>query len=99
MPPLLPHEVLEARLKAQRSPRILHTRDAPVFPARSATQSDNGVVANGVLGAMADIGLDRLSAGRLENPFLRSGLALAGANAWLQRARTPSRCRGRPVDR
>jgi tetratricopeptide (TPR) repeat protein/CHAT domain-containing protein len=89
VPPLLQDEVLEARLKALRSPRILHLAthgfflpDQPHDPVpKSLPMSD--------IGATADIGIDRLSAGRLESPFLRSGLALAGANAWLQQRALP----------
>ena len=46
VPPLLQHEVLEARLKAQRSPRILHLATHGFFLPDQPRESDNGVVAD-----------------------------------------------------
>lgn len=85
--PLLEDDVLKASLKALRSPRILHLATHGFFlPHQSPDLLERSPLVS-ELGATAGIE-DRLS-GRLENPFLRSGLALAGANAWLQRRALP----------
>jgi CHAT domain-containing protein/tetratricopeptide (TPR) repeat protein len=74
---------LEARLRSCRSPRILHLathgfflRDQPHDRGRGSRD----------LGALAGIaaGLGRLAGPGMENPLLRSGLALAGANTFLR---------------
>jgi CHAT domain-containing protein len=70
---------VESVLKTARSPRILHIATHGFFledqaltgSAESSTRAT----------ASVEERLGRLS--RLENPLLRSGLALAGANAWL----------------
>jgi CHAT domain-containing protein len=73
-------EVLESRLKEVRSPQVLHLathgfflRDVPPAwgpnPPRPAWA--------------ASLEPARLSGPGMENPMLRSGLALAGANVWL----------------
>lgn len=67
--PLLAEAAVKGRLKESRSPRILHLATHGFFLEDQA----------GAPGATAS-GLARLA--RLENPLLRSGLALAGANRW-----------------
>jgi len=69
-------EAMEARLKAIHSPRILHLATHGFFLEHrpedpNQVRRDFGVVS------------DRLAASRLENPLLRSGVALAGANTFL----------------
>ena len=74
LPPWLGPEVLEARLKACRAPRILHLATHGFFladPERAAGA------------ALRDGREGRLSGAGFENPLLRAGLALAGANTWL----------------
>jgi CHAT domain-containing protein/tetratricopeptide (TPR) repeat protein len=77
--PWLAGAALEARLKGCRAPRILHIATHGFFLADQKRQLDR---AGGRLDPAGSMG--RLSAQRLENPLLRSGLALAGANTWLQ---------------
>jgi CHAT domain-containing protein/tetratricopeptide (TPR) repeat protein len=82
--PWLGPEVLEARLKEVRSPRILHLATHGFF--LSDQQRDPGEQQGWVAGEE----LGRLSGLRLENPLLRSGLALAGANTWLRHGQVPA---------
>src|SRR5262249_12849498 len=81
--PWLKADALEARVKARRSPWVLHLathgfflQDQPRDPDKEFPQAAVGSQAEGVLG--------RLSGPGMENPLLRSGLALAGANIWLR---------------
>ncbi len=82
VPPLLDDAALEQTLKAHPSPRILHIATHGFFlqdPKRDPNQDRH------VMGT--HVGLARGNLGRLsmvENPLLRTGLALAGANTWLQ---------------
>jgi tetratricopeptide (TPR) repeat protein len=77
--PLLGNQALESYLKTCRSPRILHLATHGFF-LQDQTPALNRDVS---------IDPDRLCAQNLENPLLRSGLALAGANTWLQRGQLP----------
>jgi CHAT domain-containing protein/tetratricopeptide (TPR) repeat protein len=75
---------LDARLKKCKSPRILHLATHGFFledQKRDPNEERLGV------GAMSfgEGGMKRLTASRLENPLLRSGLALAGVNTWLEK--------------
>jgi CHAT domain-containing protein len=86
VPPWLGADALEGRLKqACRSPRLLHLathgfflHDQPLDPNRDF----RGLSAAGEPG--------RLCGPLLENPLLRSGLALAGANTWLRGGSPPA---------
>jgi CHAT domain-containing protein/tetratricopeptide (TPR) repeat protein len=82
--PWLDGDVLAKPLKQVRSPRILHLATHGFF--LSDQQRDPGEQQGWVAGEE----LGRLSGLRLENPLLRSGLALAGANTWLRRAQPPA---------
>lgn len=75
---------LDARLKKRQSPRILHLATHGFFledQKRDLNEERLG------LGAMSfrESGMERLTASRLENPLLRSGLVFAGVNTWLKR--------------
>jgi CHAT domain-containing protein/tetratricopeptide (TPR) repeat protein len=81
--PLLGSEVLESRLKACGAPWILHVATHGFFLSnqdRDPKQEHHWVV-GGELGRLAGL--------HLENPLLRSGLALAGSNTWLQKGQLP----------
>jgi CHAT domain len=76
--PKIGKEALESAVKAVRSPEILHIATHGFFfeDQSSGLSKENN--------ARATETFDRLGPlSRLENPLLRSGLALAGANAWL----------------
>src|SRR5262249_22960262 len=80
--PWLEGGALEARLKERRSPRVLHLATHGFF------LTDQERDPNQESGALEMIGAEAGSAGGLsgplpENPLLRSGLALAGAQTWL----------------
>jgi CHAT domain-containing protein/tetratricopeptide (TPR) repeat protein len=75
--PWMADAALESRLKGIRSPRIVHIATHGFFLAAPPTGSDRA-------------GPQRLLAQRLDNPLWRSGLALAGANAWLAGAELPA---------
>lgn len=72
--PWLESAALELHLKDRSSPRILHVATHGFF---LSDQKHDVSIERMIVGS-----LDRLSLG-LENPLLRSGLALAGANTWL----------------
>jgi CHAT domain-containing protein/tetratricopeptide (TPR) repeat protein len=81
--PWLGAEALDARVKSARSPRILHLAthgfvltDQPSLPDTSD-------------GAAGSDRVRRLRGAGMENPLLRSGLALAGVNIWLRGGTTP----------
>src|SRR5262249_9166376 len=74
--------VLESRLKASRSPRLLHLATHGFFlPDRPPDL--NLLARNLALPGGAEEALGPLSGPGMENPMLRSGLALAGANSFL----------------
>ena len=70
--PWLKGTALESRIKTPTSPRILHIATHGFFLEDQKRDPSLG-----------QLGLGRLSHA-LESPLLRSGLALAGANTWLQ---------------
>jgi CHAT domain-containing protein/tetratricopeptide (TPR) repeat protein len=84
--PLLGSKVLKASLRTMRSPAVLHLATHGFFLANQEPRPNEG-------GEVGGIGLE--IAGRLkllsalENPMLRSGLALAGANTWLDEGVLP----------
>jgi CHAT domain-containing protein len=77
--PWLDVAALEAHLKQRRSPRLLHLATHGFF-LQDEKRDPNWEV--GIPG--------RLSGPLPENPLLRSGLALAGANTWLQEGSLPA---------
>ncbi len=80
--PLIGEAALEGRLKKQRSPAIVHLATHGFFlenqPRKPTTLGFSGEM--GVMGRLAGH----------ENPMLRSGLALAGANTFLRERRSVS---------
>jgi CHAT domain-containing protein len=91
--PLLDAAALESRLKtACRSPRILHLATHGFFlpdEQRDLNREGRGfgLDVGGFSGGPDGPG--RLAGPMMENPMLRSGLALAGANAWLRAGNPP----------
>jgi CHAT domain-containing protein len=90
VPPLLAGAALEGQLKAYRSPCVLHLATHGFF-LPDAQLDPNRVGRNlELIGAGSAPGLGRLSGPGMENPMLRSGLALAGANTFLRGAALPA---------
>ena len=77
--PIMEKQVLETRLKASRSPQILHLATHGFFLQNQKQDLPQQPFAK----------MGRLSGANLENPLLRSGLALAGANTWLKKGSLP----------
>jgi CHAT domain-containing protein len=88
--PWLDATALESRLKACRSPRILHLATHGFFLSDQQREPHKEFRDLGGLPGQESASLDRLSGSGLENPLLRSGLALAGANTWLQNGNPPA---------
>lgn len=75
--PLLERAAVEVSLKTSRSPRILHLATHGFFlPDQQSPEMET----SGRGGRFSQ---------RLENPLMRSGLALAGANTWLRGGTPP----------
>jgi len=87
--PWLDVAALEARLKAVRSPRILHLATHGFFLKDQRDDPNELHRDLGAIGGEQAGGLGRLAGVRLENPLLRSGVALAGANTWLREHAPP----------
>jgi len=80
--PWLQAEVLEQRLKQVRSPWILHLATHGFFlPDQRPDPGASSWTASSDMGRFTGL--------LLENPLLRSGLALAGGNTWLQNGHLP----------
>lgn len=78
--PLIGTEALKTRLKAFCSPRILHIATHGFF-LKNRTETSSNIESFGKF--------DKLSNYGIENPLLRSGLALAGINTWLKNEKLP----------
>ena len=76
--PHLGASALEAQLKALHSPRVLHIATHGFF------LPNQGVDLKKSLLSIGQGPWGRFSPANLENPLLRSGFTLAGANTWLQ---------------
>ena len=80
--PYMDQKVLESDIKSYASPNILHIATHGFFLPNQKNDKKTANIKN--LGKIEPKALDRLSAGHLDNPMLRSGLALAGVNTWLK---------------
>lgn len=88
--PHLGASALESRIKSCRSPGILHLATHGLFlpdQNRDQNKGRHDLPAGGIQPAN---GAGRLSGPGLENPMLRSGLALAGVNTWLREGDVPA---------
>jgi CHAT domain-containing protein len=86
--PWLDVAALESRVKTCRSPRILHLATHGYFLADQERNPNLAVRDLGAVGFTSGRVLRQLSG--LENPLLRSGLALAAVNRWLKGDVTPA---------
>jgi CHAT domain-containing protein/tetratricopeptide (TPR) repeat protein len=73
---------LDARLKQCQSPRILHLATHGFFFEDQNRDPNEDRFRVGAM-SFSESGMERLMGAHLENPLLRSGLALAGVNTWL----------------
>lgn len=92
--PLLYEQVLENEIKACRSPSVLHIATHGFFlPDKSygPNKDDIHLLQDGAADQNSNDMTSTLSSGHLVNPMLRSGLALAGANTWLQNGKLPEK--------
>jgi tetratricopeptide (TPR) repeat protein len=88
--PITGSHALERVVKLARAPRILHLATHGFFLERKTEQRDvAGSVINQRHGTRIGTSRNLRDLSRLDNPLLRSGLALAGANT--SRSRVPAR--------
>jgi CHAT domain-containing protein/tetratricopeptide (TPR) repeat protein len=84
--PIMQRDAVKARLAEARSPLVLHIATHGYF-LRSEAPEGLGVASGFHLEPVIAIAAEDAIGGRLslriQNPLLRSGLVLAGANAWL----------------
>lgn len=85
--PIMAEAALEQRLKAVTSPRILHIATHGFFLPDQERDLNQELPQLAALPGPGNT-WERLAHG-LENPLLRSGLALAGANTWLDHGALP----------
>lgn len=87
--PWLDRAALEGRLKSCRSPHILHLATHGFF-LRDQNQHGNREFRDlSVIHSTMGDSVEQFALPALENPLLRSGLALTGANTWLNKGRLP----------
>lgn len=81
-------DALESSIKQLRSPRILHLATHGFF-LQDQERDLNKERGFGLFDWQSEGGMRRLGGPGMENPLLRSGLALAGANTWLNKGDVP----------
>src|SRR5262249_34484145 len=86
--PLLGPHAMKSAIMGRRSPRILHLATHGFFLRGQPHDPNQEQAEPGAIVLRPDGQLGRLAG--IENPLLRSGLALAGANAWLQEQPLPA---------
>jgi len=88
--PWLGGAALEAPLKACKSPRILHLATHGFFlPDQKRDPNKERGQQLSAFGGASGAETSRMAGPGLENPLLRSGLALAGANTWCRGGSLP----------
>jgi CHAT domain-containing protein/tetratricopeptide (TPR) repeat protein len=88
--PWLDSAAAEGRLKEHcRSPRILHLATHGFFLTDQRLDPGHDTQAQRPAGWQLGAPAERLTGPLPENPLLRSGLALAGANTWLRKGALP----------
>ncbi len=80
-------EALEASLKKRKSPLILHLATHGFFLEDQKRDTVDDFLSVPSMN-FSESGLMRLTQNHFENPLLRSGLVLAGANTWLRQGKT-----------
>ena len=85
--PFLGARALEMHVKGSRSPRVLHLATHGFFLPNATRDPNKEQLALESVERAGDGLLGRLA--HAENPLLRSGLALAGANTWLAGGELP----------
>jgi tetratricopeptide (TPR) repeat protein len=86
--PWVDASALEARVKSSPSPRILHLATHGFFLANQKAAATSDRRGLGAWSEAAGPAAPRLGV-ELENPLLRSGVALAGANTWCRGGTPP----------
>lgn len=89
VPPWLVDDALEARLKVCQSPRILHLSTHGFFLEDQDYDRNKFFQHHFMPRAGTESGGELLALPGMENPMLRSGLALAGANTGLRKEPLP----------
>lgn len=89
--PWLQDEALEGRLKVCQSPSILHIATHGFFLEDRKADLCKKVYTkgDGLDGWLSAVAIHQLCSPGMENPMLRSGLVLAGANTWAQKGKVP----------
>ncbi len=87
--PWLDDQALEAKLKTCRSPRILHLATHGFFLKDQERDPNKGYDYLETMDCEQVGDPIRHFGKRCDNPLLRSGLALAGANTWLAKGNPP----------
>lgn len=83
--PLIGAQALKRRIKSRRSPYLLHLATHGFFLRDEARRGEKDLKTFAPKWPEGG----RLSVRYMENPLLRSGLALAGANTWLRQGAIP----------
>lgn len=89
--PWLDRDALEGRIRRDcRSPHVLHLATHGFFLSDQSDASQGSRHAGPLTFRDSDVDSQRLVGALPENPLLRSGLALAGAETWINRGQPPA---------